>query len=265
MTHRSNDWTSIGRTALVAVWLASGCAAEPTRGGPSGAAGTGGSAAYDARPEDIADEGDAAPSFPRDLPRSAEMYWLTQIGWGRAQTDRVCARGRQDPVARALCAYPALSSLEDMLRAFWPAGRMLEENYTFGVNYHSAALASRFVSAVNPVVVITSLAPYDDGEDAGERARAEFTDLAISFARGDQLVELMGIDIPNQRVNFIFSPSVMLATCPRAAAPPPMCSAHASNEIGRRGPSTRPKTSKTRASRASLAIRARGRTNRGGS
>ncbi|HMI88365.1 MAG TPA: hypothetical protein VK550_29985 [Polyangiaceae bacterium] len=87
-----------------------------------------------------------------------------------------------------------------MLRAFWPAGRTLEENYTFGVTYQSAGLASRVASVVNPAVVMMSIAPYDKGDAGGPRV--ELTDLAVSFTRGDQLVELMGIDIPNQRINF---------------------------------------------------------------
>ncbi|HMI86984.1 MAG TPA: hypothetical protein VK550_22975 [Polyangiaceae bacterium] len=187
-----------------AVWITGGCAPEPAHEAPSGAAGTGGSPTEDARPtKDPIDAADAASPFPRDLPRTAEMYWLTKIGWGSAQTDRVCARGNQDPVARALCAKPRapLSSFEDLLRAFWPTGRTWQENYTAGLTFQSSALAARLVSVINPAVILTSLAQYAPGDDAG--APPEFaTDLAISFTRGDQLVELLGIDGQNQRLNF---------------------------------------------------------------
>jgi hypothetical protein len=48
---------------------------------------------------------------------------------------------------------------------------------------------------------MTSLSRIDNGDAAGPKT-TELSDLAISFTRGDQLVELMGVDIPNQRLNF---------------------------------------------------------------
>jgi hypothetical protein len=130
------------------------------------------------------------------------MHWLTTVGWGSPQTDRVCARGNQDPVARRLCAKPrvALRSLEDLHRVFWPAGRTFGENYTVGLTYHSQALGARLVSAVNPGLIMLSLEPYLSGDDAGLPQSA--TDLAIAFTRGDQMVEMLGVDVPNQRLNF---------------------------------------------------------------
>jgi hypothetical protein len=130
------------------------------------------------------------------------MHWLTTIGWGPAQTDRVCARGNQDPVARRLCAEPriALRSLEDLQRVFWPAGRTFGDNYAVGLTYHSQALGARLVSAVNPALILLSLEPYTSGDDVGLPRSA--TDLAIAFTRGDQVVEMLGVDVPNRRLNF---------------------------------------------------------------
>jgi hypothetical protein len=134
------------------------------------------------------------------------MHWLTRVGWGPAQTDRVCARGNQDPVARRLCAVPrtgprtGLRSLEDLQRVFWPAGRTFGDNYAVGLTYHSQALGGRLVSAVNPALILLSLEPYTSGDDAGLPQSA--TDLAIAFTRGDQMVEMLGVDVPNQRLNF---------------------------------------------------------------
>jgi hypothetical protein len=130
------------------------------------------------------------------------MYWLTKVGWGAAQTDRVCARGNRDAIARALCSQPRarLSSLDELLHAFWPNGRSFFKNYSAGLTNHSQALSARTVSALNPAVILSSLDEFAPG---GDGARPGFaTDLAISFTRGDQLVELLGLDVENRRLNF---------------------------------------------------------------
>ena len=157
----------------------------------------------DSQPPDAAPgSGDRPAAFPADLPRTPEMHWLNAIGWGRAQTDRVCARGNQDPVARRLCAEPRapLRSLEELERVFWPTGRTFGDNYAVGLTYHSQALGARLVSAVNPAVILLSLEPYTSGDDAALPQSA--TDLAIAFTRGEQMVEMLGVDVPNQRLNF---------------------------------------------------------------
>jgi hypothetical protein len=130
------------------------------------------------------------------------MISLAKVGWGDAQTDRVCARGNQDRVARALCAEPrgAIRSLEDLQRVFWPEGRKPDENYAVGLTYHSQALGGRVVSAVNPSVIMLSLEQYPAGDNAAIPQWA--TDLAIAFTRGDQMVEMLAVDVPNQRLNF---------------------------------------------------------------
>jgi hypothetical protein len=53
---------------------------------------------------------------------------------------------------------------------------------------------------VNPAVILLSLESYTSGDDAGLPQSA--TDLAIAFTRGDQMVEMLGVDVPNQRLNF---------------------------------------------------------------
>lgn len=84
----------------------------------------------------------------------------------------------------------------DLEDALWSghAPCTVHENYSFGVTYHSAGLGARVVSALNPAMVMTSLAPYDNGEDASLSLN-QYTDLALTFTRGDQMVELIGIDI----------------------------------------------------------------------
>src|SRR5262245_42082392 len=126
--------TAIGWLALGALGLGLACTDGPQTAVPSSNGGAGGSHVIEAGASDVVVAADGA-SFPRDLPKIPEMDWLTKIGWGKAQTDRVCARGNQDPVALALCAFPPITGFDDMLRAFWPAGRKLDENYTYGVTF----------------------------------------------------------------------------------------------------------------------------------
>ena len=196
MVHWSRARVSMHAT-LCGTWLvgamAAGCGPAAGQNDPMG-----GSQA----PEIPHGSGDPPAALPADLPLTAEMHWLTTIGWGPAQTDRVCARGNQDPVARRLCAEPriVLRSLEDLQRVFWPAGRTFGDNYAVGLTYHSQALGGRLVSAVNPALITLSLEPYTSGDDA--RLPQSATDLAIAFTRGDQMVEMLGVDVPNQRLNF---------------------------------------------------------------
>jgi hypothetical protein len=207
MVHWSWVRVSIG-ASFCATWLVgatvAGCGSAAGQNDPvGGSVPASGSQPTDPQaPEIPRGSGDPTVAFPADLPPTAEMHWLTTIGWGPAQTDRVCARGNQDPVARRLCAEPriALRSLEDLQRVFWPAGRTFGENYKVGLTYHSQALGARTVSAVNPALILLSLEPYMSGDDVALPQSA--TDLAIAFTRGDQMVEMLGVDVPNQRLNF---------------------------------------------------------------
>src|SRR6188474_568283 len=111
MVHWS--WARVSMRAILrGTWLvaALGAGCGPTSGQNDAVGGSdraNGSQRTDPpTPEVPRGSGDPGAAFPADLPRTAEMHWLTTIGWGPAQTDRVCARGNQDPVARRLCAEP---------------------------------------------------------------------------------------------------------------------------------------------------------------
>lgn len=137
-----------------------------------------------------ADLGRAQPTAPE-----AEDDWLTRIGTGQDQTDRVCARGARDRIATVLCndTTPPIHGLQDLYRALWEGrpGRRLVAATT-----HSLALSSRIVSAVNPRAFMF--------EDTGAVTRPMQYDriAAVGFNRGEQLVELVGLDPSTYEYNF---------------------------------------------------------------
>jgi len=135
-------------------------------------------------------------AVPTDLPKGAETYWLTQVGWGKSQNSRVCARGNQDPVALRLCANGSveLRSLEDLQRVFWPRGRTFRDNYFPAITHHSQSLVGRTVSALTPRVILSA--------SATTSPIGAVTDVVMAFVRGEQFVELLGVDGPNKRLNF---------------------------------------------------------------
>ncbi len=121
-----------------------------------------------------------------------EDAWLGAIGTGAAQMARVCGRGAKDRVASVLCGPTAASirSLTDLHRALGlgePANRYV------AATTHSLGLSARVVSAANPrSFVYTS-----------KRIPIPYEDLVVtSFARGEQLVELVALDPATIDYNF---------------------------------------------------------------
>jgi hypothetical protein len=122
-----------------------------------------------------------------------EQAWLDHIGTGTSQTDRVCGRGATDGIATALCAQPRpqLTSLEDLYRVL---GLDREHGRFVAGTTHSLGLSSRIVSAANPRVFVfpnTSI-PNLKYEQV----------VVASFTRGEQLVELVGLDPATYEYNF---------------------------------------------------------------
>lgn len=124
-----------------------------------------------------------------------EVLSLERVGHGASQMKRTCASGAKDAVAQALCSESARSieSLEDLYRALRlsPADQRLVAATT-----HSLAVSGRIVSAANPRVMVftnTNLpgdpVPYD-------------RIVATAFSRGQQLVELVGLDPVTYEYNF---------------------------------------------------------------
>lgn len=123
-----------------------------------------------------------------------EQVWLDRIGRGPAQTARVCARGAQDRIAQALCKSPApdLSGLEELygaLRLSPLDGRRL------AAATHSLSLSGRTVSPANPRVMVLA----DNSVPGGLSYEGV---VGTAFARGEQLVELVGLDPATYEYNF---------------------------------------------------------------
>jgi hypothetical protein len=128
-------------------------------------------------------------------PRPPEDAWLSRIGTGAAQTARVCARGAADRVAVALCdkSAPPIRSLVDLyaaLRLDRPPARRV------AVTTHSLGLSARTVSGVNPRVVVFWNVKQPDRQVSAEEI------VATTFARGEQMVELVGFDTRSHEHNF---------------------------------------------------------------
>jgi hypothetical protein len=124
-----------------------------------------------------------------------EVTSLERLGVGPAQTARVCSSGAKDGVAQALCSESARSikSLEDLYSALRlsPTDQRLVAATT-----HSLAVSGRIVSAANPRVIVFANTNLPGGPGPYERI------VATAFARGQQLVELVGLDPVTYDYNF---------------------------------------------------------------
>ncbi len=115
--------------------------------------------------------------------RAADDVWLTRLGVGEIQTRRVCERGSSDRVATALCAEGVrLGGLTDLHVAL---GLSDSANRHVAVTTHSLGLAARYVSAANPRAFVF-------GAHGAPVPFERFS--VVGFARGEQLVELVGLD-----------------------------------------------------------------------
>lgn len=130
-----------------------------------------------------------------EAPRAGErpyQAWLASLGSGPEQTARTCALGTQDRVTAALCAdsQPDIRGFEDLYRVL---GLLEPKARLFAGTSHSLGLSARAVSGVNPRIFVydstRGLIPYDRL-------------IAVSFARGEQLVELVALDTTTLDYNF---------------------------------------------------------------
>ncbi len=118
--------------------------------------------------------------------------WLASIGSGPSQTERTCARGAADRVTASLCKdeLPEIHGFEDLYAAL---GLLGPEARVVAGTTHSLGLSARSVSGANPRIFVfdpsKALIPYDRL-------------IAVSFARGEQLVELVALDTNTLDYNF---------------------------------------------------------------
>lgn len=117
---------------------------------------------------------------------------LSPLGTRQETFDRVCARGRGDSVARALCGSgqrPEIGALDALLELVG-----LAENRAFALTGNSTSLVSRSVSAINPRLIVFPRVEFDLSQPASMTA--------VGFVRGEQFVELVSRDLGTGDLNF---------------------------------------------------------------
>jgi mono/diheme cytochrome c family protein len=117
---------------------------------------------------------------------------LARLGARQETYDRLCARGRGDAFARALCAGEGRPELGDMQRLLGLAG--LGKERAFALTGNSTSLVAMSVSAINPRVLVFP------------RVRSDLVRpgsmTAVGFVRGEQFVEVVSRDPATDDLNF---------------------------------------------------------------
>lgn len=141
----------------------------------------------------------AAPSSTEQPSRWANLPQATHpepelnaLGTRQETLERVCARGRGDGFARALCDSgqpPEISDLQGLLEL---SG--LGHDRAFALTGNSTSLVSMSVSAINPRILVFPRV------DSQRQLPSGMT--AVGFVRGEQFVELASRDRTNGDLNF---------------------------------------------------------------
>ena len=147
----------------------------------------------------VACSGDPAPSSNDQSSRWSNLPQVTHpepelqgLGTREATLERVCARGRGDSFATALCGsgqLPEISNLRDLLQL---SG--LGEERAFALTGNSTSLVSRSVSAINPRIIVFPRVDSQRQRPGGMTA--------VGFVRGEQFVELASRDSVSGDLNF---------------------------------------------------------------
>lgn len=188
----------LGCASLMALTWTLGCDTRSDgRQGPGGGIGL----ADDGGSGEGADASDDGTDEPEDPPNDgepddgepADADPTPELPFDPGQLDEVCARNNADRVAQALCNGTQLSSIADLRAALDFASPF------FALTGNSSSLVARNVSPINPRLVVGErLGVFTDEFEVGG---VEDT-LALGFARGEQLVELMGFDPVANELNF---------------------------------------------------------------
>ena len=179
LRRRSATGLAVAGLALAAIGCGEPDAAVPPApsGGSGGSAGTGGSGGSD---------------WSMLPPVTHPDQELSSLGSREQAYERVCARGRQDAFAKALCNTGQRPELHDMVELLRLAG--LESERAFALTANSTSLVSSSVSAINPRIIVF---PRVD-----EQASPLATATAVGFVRGEQFVEIVSYDTGSQDLNF---------------------------------------------------------------
>jgi hypothetical protein len=123
-----------------------------------------------------------------------ERIWLRNIGVGPSQTRRVCETGADDRVTAALCREPA-PTIDSIVSLYEALGLVGDKERLVAAATHSLGLSARIVTAANPrMFVFTNNIEYQP------LPRDKLA--VVSFARGEQLVELVALDTRTYDWNF---------------------------------------------------------------
>lgn len=148
--------------------------------------------AGDAEGEDPNDDGgDDSAGGDDGEPAGADP--TPELPFDPEQLGKVCARGNGDRVAQALCGGTDLQGIGDLREA------LDFQSPFFALTANSSSLVARNVSALNPRLVMGErMGAFGDEQDPFGTSQA----LALGFARGEQLVELMSYDPLSDDLNF---------------------------------------------------------------
>jgi hypothetical protein len=126
--------------------------------------------------------------------RRLEDAWLSEIGTGPEQTSNLCDGIAQDRIKDALCADPPpeINGIEDLYEALSLVGPAR----SIAATTHSLGLSTRTVTPANPrTFVFMNTAHYPRPIPLDEYA-------VVTFARGEQLVEMVALDTVTYDWNF---------------------------------------------------------------
>jgi hypothetical protein len=150
--------------------------------------------------------GDATDTGGTDEPSSDPLDGLPT---GEDQWELLCARGHDDPIARAFCAGdapPEVTSITELLElvglGFVEGNLENGENGNPGLTLasHSTAIGTRFVNAINPRAFVFT--PPVGGVTFPPSGTPN-PDLAMmAFARGEHFVELVANDRTDDELRF---------------------------------------------------------------
>ncbi|MBL8739910.1 MAG: hypothetical protein JNK04_02415 [Myxococcales bacterium] len=149
---------------------------------------------------------EAAAPAPLGAPGAlADQGALDHLPQNGEQLAALCSRGHADPITTKICAGKRIGSLDDLLDVLGlafrsPVGNGELGNPSFALLGHSTSLAARHVSPINPRVFIFT-SPKTEGP-IGNKAEPDPDFIALAFARGEPLVELVARDARTQKLRF---------------------------------------------------------------
>jgi DNA-binding beta-propeller fold protein YncE/cytochrome c peroxidase/mono/diheme cytochrome c family protein len=117
---------------------------------------------------------------------------LAPLGGRQTSHDRICARGRGDSFARALCGGGRRPEIRDMAELLDLVG--LGDQRAFALTGNSTSLVAMSVSAINPRILVF---PRVDAD-----LKRPDTMTAVGFVRGEPFVELVSRDPASGDLNF---------------------------------------------------------------